>query len=219
MSDLKVQDLTWTSTPALMAGISFYVEETSRPLRMYWRARGVVRGLFEVGLRTMRGNKFAFMSGDNIEEVDEYVNALMAMNAQQVADHFVAVDQLDSRMGYDHGITDALMTQWREACFAWAGVVAGDFIITYDDQEITTVDGTGFIPAGTPFEVRDVFFNEDRTVMSLSSTGDVVEIPWDNYKLLAPRWDRSGRESYAGYIYNRHHGFKKIKKGDQHGAQ
>lgn len=211
-NELTVNDLPWANQPALMAGIAFYVEKVSLPRRAYWKARGLTRQRYEVGLRTSRGNRFSFIGGSRAHDIEAYMDVVVAMDAEALVAHMNDVDSEDEEFGYTHRITDALMAQWHEICFAWNKVIPGDFVILEDDQDVETVDGEGVLPVGTSFMVYDVLFDEERSVLSRSTTGDVVATPWSNFTVLAERPDGSGRESGECYLYSRDRGYVYIGK-------
>jgi hypothetical protein len=213
IDEVGINDLPWGSTPMLFAGVTLYIETLGPIERLKWRFKGVKRYTYEIGIRTSRGNEYAFIGADEESVALQYMDILQKMTPQQFADHFSDLDKVDEELGYPHKPSDALLVQWKEICYAWADVVPGDYVFLIQDQPIETVEGKGILPAGTSFSVSEVLFDENHSVLSHSTTGDVVAVPWRNYKLIAKGPSGSGRMSNGHYVYARNKGYVPIKEG------
>lgn len=211
MNDLTVDELSWASRPALSAGLSFFIEYTGPLSRLVWRFKGVTRGKWEVGLRTARGTEFLFAASESIDDCMAYAKKLAEMNAVDLMEHLKQFDDMDEESGYR--VSDALMTQWHEICHRWARVVPGDYVALECDQEVETVDGEGMLRAGTAFKAWDILFDSEQSVLSHSTTGDVVATSCWDLTVLSPRNDQSGRKVGGQFAFQKDRGYVEVREG------
>lgn len=209
MSELTVQDVPWAAKPAFLVGSTFFVDKVGHLEGIKNKIKGYHRGRWEIGIRTSRGNKFAYAFANSFEAACGYVDHVSEFSVPELVEHLTSFDAKDR----DSNISDLLLAQWREISYAWCGVVPGDAIAIDSDQKVETVDGTGTIRAGSVFIAEQVLLDTDRTIIAVASDGNVVEIPFENYTAISRRSDNDGRESDAHYVYAPNQGYQIIKEG------
>lgn len=201
-------NLPWAGVPPLTAGLNAYFRATTFKDRMKRRSLGVPGRKFEFVVTTANENEFIVYGTNDKGNVRGVADRL---NGQPVTEIVTSLLHVDLRL--HTGVSEALMSQWREVCHAFSGAVPGDTCYVHEPYEVELADGAGLLDPDQPFEVVDVMFDEDHNLLGRAHDGELFSVPAAECGILARRKDRSGRMRGCEYVYTPR-GYVMTKEGE-----
>lgn len=205
---LQAEDIPWGATPILQAGLGLSLYRVPLRTRLKFALKGILRQPHELSIITMNNNEFIFMGASEPDELLKVRDG--AAGSGLLISSLIKADKMDGG-----GRSEALLWQWREACYAFSGCAEGDITTLDEPRDVETVDGRGRIAPGAVIQAIDVLFDEERSVLARSSEGDVFSVPAGELVSIAPRRDGSGRTFNGVYAYSKVSGsYVTFKEGE-----